>query len=129
VPNWDVGLVLVWPLVDPTLWAREHVSRVTEDAVKDDADAVRLRLFASVTKAYADARAATDALPVLRRSVDAAVANYEQANARFVVGLGNSVELADAEDLRTGAEIDLALGRFELARSWALIQRLLAEGT
>jgi outer membrane protein len=129
VPNWDVGLVVVWPLLDATISAREHVSRVTEDAVRDDADAVRLRLLASVTRAYADARSATEALPVLRRSVDAAVANYDQANARFTVGLGNSVELADAEDLRTGAEIDLALGRFELARSWALIQRLLAEGT
>jgi len=64
---------------------------------------------------------------VLRRSLDAAVANYAQADARFRSGLGNAVELADAEALRTDAEIQLALGSFELARARAALGRAIAE--
>jgi outer membrane protein TolC len=71
---------------------------------------------------------ARDALPGLERAVEAAVANYAQADARFKAGLGTSVELADAEALRADAEIQLALGRFELARARAALGRAIAEG-
>ena len=55
-------------------------------------------------------------------------ANYAQADARFKAGLGTSVELADAEGLRTEAEIQLVLGEFELARARAAFGRTIAEG-
>jgi len=129
VPNWGIGAVLWWPIFDETRLARERVSRVAESAAEDDADAVRLKLIAQVDEAYVDVQAATEAIPVLRRTLDAAVANYDQANARFTVGVGDAVELADAEDLRTSSEIQLALGRFELARVRAVLGRLLAEAS
>jgi len=71
---------------------------------------------------------AQGALPALERSLAAAQANYAQADARFGAGLGTSVELADAEALRTHAEIQLALGRFEIARTRAQLARVIAEG-
>ena len=42
-------------------------------------------------------------------------------------GLGTGVELADAETLRTDAEIQFALGRFEVARARAALGRAIAE--
>jgi outer membrane protein TolC len=60
--------------------------------------------------------------------VEAARANYDQADARFKSGLGTSVELADAEALRTEADIQLALGQFDLARARAAFGRAIAEG-
>jgi outer membrane protein TolC len=71
---------------------------------------------------------AREALPSLERELDAARANGAQADARFKAGLGTSVELADAEALRTDAEIRLALGTFELARARAAFGRAIAEG-
>jgi outer membrane protein TolC len=67
-------------------------------------------------------------LPGLSRAAQAAQANYAQADARFKAGLGTSVELADAEALRTQAEIQLVLGEFELARARAAFGRTIAEG-
>jgi outer membrane protein len=128
VPNWDVGLVLSWPLFDETVSARSDESRHEEDALRADAETTRQRLTGDVQQAFLGVEAARDRLPVLQHSLDAAVANYEQANARFEVGLGNAIELADAEDLRTDAEIQLALGTFELARSRAALGRVVAEG-
>jgi len=54
-------------------------------------------------------------------------ANYAQADARFKAGLGTSVELADGEALRTDAEIQVAVGEFQVARAPAIVARLIAE--
>jgi outer membrane protein len=127
VPNWDAGLVLSWPLFDATINARAGVSRADEATRREEARAVKLKLSAEVEQAHVNAETARDALPVLRRSLEAAVANYAQADARFRSGLGNAVELADAEALRTDAEIQLALGSFEYARARAALGRAIAE--
>jgi outer membrane protein TolC len=67
-------------------------------------------------------------LPALQTAVTASRANYAQADARFRSGLGTSVELADAENLRADAEIQLALGKFQVARSRAVLGRAMVEG-
>jgi outer membrane protein len=127
VPNWDAGLVVAWPLFDATVNARTDRARAQQDVARTEAEVVRQKIVASVDQAYLDVEAARDALPVLVHSLAAAVANYDQASARFEVGMGNAVELADAEELRTDAEIELALGAFELARTRAALGRLMAE--
>jgi outer membrane protein len=127
VPNWDVGLVLVWPMFDATVRARARRSQLEEQARDAEVSLVRRRLVADVERAHLDLAAAYEALPVLKHTLTAAIANYDQANARFEVGLGNSVELADAEELRTTAEIQLALGTFELVRARAALGRVIAE--
>ncbi|MEO6602252.1 MAG: TolC family protein, partial [Polyangiaceae bacterium] len=128
VPNWDVGLVLSWPLFDGTISAREGAARARERVRKEDIGFVREQDRAAVREAYANVGVARTVLPGLRRAADAARANYAQADARFKAGLGTSVELADAEALRTQAEIQLVLGEFELARTRAAFGRTIAEG-
>ncbi len=128
VPNWDVGVVMSWQLFDGTVNARKEASRALETVRKEEIDATKQALRSFVARTYVQTSVARDALPTLRQALDAAVANYAQADARFKAGLGNSVELADAEGLRTDAEIQLALGMFEVARSRAALGRALAEG-
>jgi outer membrane protein len=89
---------------------------------------VREEETALIREAYSAVDVARTVVPGLRRAVDAARANYDQADARFRAGLGTSVELADAENLRTQAEIQLVLGEFELARARAAFGRTIAEG-
>ena len=63
----------------------------------------------------------------LENAVVASRANYDQADARFRAGIGNAVELADAEAVRADAEIKRALGQFELAQARAAFGRAIAE--
>lgn len=128
VPNWDVGVVLTWPLFDGVVMARKNASRAQEQVRREEIGLVRQEEAAAIREAYVAVQVARAALPGLQRAVEAARANYEQADARFKAGLGTSVELADAEALRTDAEIQLALGEFELARSRAVLGRTIAEG-
>jgi outer membrane protein TolC len=129
VPNWDVGVVFSWPLFDGTVRAREDASRAREAAAREEIAVVKHEDIARIRVAHAAVAVARAALPGLERAVDAAHANYAQAEARFKAGLGTSVELADAEALRTDAEIQLALGQFELARARAAFGRAIAEGS
>jgi outer membrane protein TolC len=128
IPNWDAVLVLSWPLIDPTVTARERSSRSAEDVRRAEVEIVRQQLVAAVEQAYVGVAVAREALPSLEHELDAARANYAQADARFRAGLGTSVELADAEGLRTDAEIRLAVGTFDLARARAAFGRAIAEG-
>jgi outer membrane protein len=127
VPNWDVGLVLSWPLFDGVVNARKDASRAEEQVRREEIGLVRQGEVAAVREAYVAVDVAHAALPGLHRAVDAARANYDQADARFRAGLGTSVELADAEALRTDADIQLALGEFELARTRSVFGRTIAE--
>jgi outer membrane protein TolC len=127
VPNWDVGIVLSWPIFDGTTRARVDASRAHEEENRAIVDVVRHEEVARVRIAYAAVDVARAALPSLQHSLDAARANYAQADARFRSGMATSVELADAETLRTDAEIQLALGQFELARARAAFGRAIAE--
>ena len=128
VPNWDAGLVLSWPLLDPTASARARASRAVEQERRDEIDLAHQSVVAGVQQAYLAVDVARQALPSLVHELEAARANYAQADARFKAGLGTSVELADAEALRTDAEIRLALGTFELAKARAAFGRAIAEG-
>lgn len=128
VPNWDAGLVLSWPLFDGTVAARRSAARSMEQVRRDDIDVLRDQVVALVRQAYVGVGVARSALGALESEVSAARANYDQADARFRAGIGNAVELADAEAVRTDAEIQLALGTFDLARARAAFGRAIAEG-
>jgi outer membrane protein len=128
VPNWDVGLVITWPLFDGTVNARQNASRASEQVSRDDLEVVRDQQVASIEHAFFSFDIARRALPGLDQSVTASRANFDQADARFRAGLGTAVELADADDLRASAEINLALGQFEVARARAAFGRAIAEG-
>lgn len=128
VPNWDVGVILSWPLFDGVVSAREEAARAVEQVRRDEIDETQLRELAAVHRTYTQVEVARDALKALENGVVAARANYDQADARFRAGMGNAVELADAEAVRTEAEIGLAIGQFELARSRAAFGRTIAEG-
>jgi outer membrane protein len=128
VPNWNAMLVLVWPVFDRTITARAEVSRRIERVRAAEVDVARERLRGRAAEVYTDLDVAQRTLPALDRAVGAARANQDQADARFRGGLATIVELADAEALLTGAEIQLAIGQFRFARARARLARVIAEG-
>lgn len=128
VPNWDVGLVLAWPLFDGVVSARRNAAHAQERVRHDEIDVAREQEVARVRQTHVAVQVARSALVAIQNTVVAARANYEQADARFRAGIGNAVELADAEGVRAEAEIQLALGQFEVARARAAFGRAIAEG-
>jgi outer membrane protein len=128
VPNWSVGLVLSWPIFDASVHARSNAARVREDAARAELLAAEQRVRSRTQQVYQEAQVAEKALGALRPAADAATANYAQAEARFHAGFGSSLELADAEVLRTQAEIDLAVGKFQKERAKSALERVTVDG-
>jgi outer membrane protein len=127
VPNYDGMVVLSWPLFDRTVDARAETSRRTERVRAAELDAERERLRGLATQASVDVQVAASAIPALSRARDAAQSNEDQIDARFKAGLATSVEVADAEALLTDADIQLAIGTFQLALARARFARASAE--
>ncbi len=127
VPNWDALVVVSWPLYDRTVSARAKASQRVESVRSAEIDEVREQLRTLAERSTVGLDVARAALPALRRSLDAAQANHAQAEARFNGGLGTAIEVSDAEALLTDAQIQLAIGQFQLSSARALLARVLAE--
>lgn len=128
VPNWDVGIIFSWPLFDGVINARRDASQAAEQVRRDQIDAAHLQEVTNVRQAYVNVQVARAAVAALENEVVAARANYDQADARFRSGIGNAVELADAEAVRIDAEIQFAIGQFAVAQARAAFGRAIAEG-
>jgi outer membrane protein TolC len=127
VPNWHVGMLLSWPIFDGGVLSRRSASAAREQAASAEFESARQRLAASVQQAILSLEIAREALPALQAAARAASDNQAQADARFKAGLGTAVELADAEALLTDAQIQLAVGNFDLSRASARLDRVLPE--
>lgn len=127
VPNWHIGLVLQWNLFDAVVLARRDAARARAVAARADIDVTRNTLQLVVQRAFLELDGARRALDGLLASERAAQANLAQAEARFRNGLGTTVELADAEALVTNAQLELAIGRFAVARTRAELGRAMGQ--
>ena len=127
VPNYDVGLILSWPLYEPTIHAVVGASKQREWAYDAELASAQQKARAAAQQVYRRTRIAQSALEALAQAAVAARANYEQAEARFRAGMGTSTELADAEAIRLDAEVQQVVGRFELATARAQLSRVMGE--
>lgn len=127
VPNFDLAVVLSWPLFDAVISRREEAARARARAAEADLSTVRLQISEQALQLAERAQVADLSLTALERAADAARANSAQADARTRAGLGTSTELADAETLHTEAEISVAIGRFEALSARAALARAMAE--
>lgn len=127
VANWHIGLVLAWNVFDGGALRRRSASIARQDTARAELDLARASVGLAAQHAYLELDAARQALPGLSESVAAARANQAQAEARFKAGLGNVVELADAETLLTRAQLDLAVGEFAIARARAALGHVMGQ--
>ena len=128
VPNWDVG---VRPVLAPLRRGHRRqadAARAVEQVRRDDIDVTReqdgrarRRTFAQVQVSRNGHRRAAE--PGGRRA-----RQLQSGRCPLPAGIGNAVELADAEAVRTDADIQLAIGQFNLARDRAAFGRAIAEG-
>jgi outer membrane protein TolC len=126
-PNYDVGVVMSWPFLEPTVDAAARASRQREWAYDAELAATQQRTRSNAQRAYRRARIAESTLGALAQAAEAAKANYEQAEARFQAGMGTSTELADAESIRLEAEVQQVIGGFELATARAELSRVMGD--
>jgi outer membrane protein TolC len=124
IPNWAAGAVVSWSLLDiPTIRARVRVASAARDAASARRDETVLAVEGQLASATALLEGARDVARQTPTALASARAAEEQALARYKTGLSPVVDVADAERLRTQAEIDDAVARLEVRRALLLLAR------
>lgn len=127
VHNYGLGLTVTFPFFDiASIRAREAVQMANTRAEQ----ARYQQIATDLTARWNAARATLDAARRIAENtpveVSAARAAVQQATARYQSGLGNIVEVADAQRLLTQSEIDNGIARLNVWR--ALLELHAAQG-
>lgn len=125
--NWGLGLGLSWPLY--TGGAREAQAaqaRATLDSLQAQLDLNRQQMRLALEQARLRVSAAQAALKAAQSTAQAARQQLKLAEGRYEAGVGNVLELGDAQLSLTQAQAQVVQERFNLASARA--QLLLALG-
>ena len=118
VQNWAIGFAVSFPAFDFfSIRAKKGIEAGNERAQSARYDQIVQDLNADVAKARAvlsGSRRVAKNTPI---QLEAARATEQQATARYKAGLGNIVEVAEAQRLLTQAEIDDSLARLGVWRA------------
>jgi outer membrane protein len=95
---WNVGAALSFPLFSGYLTKYQvEEAKANLNILKANEESLRQTIFLEVQEAYLTLRAAEDAIPTAKLGVEQAQENLEIANGRYAAGVGNPIEVTDAE--------------------------------
>jgi outer membrane protein len=116
--NWGVGMTVTFPIFDiASIRARKRTESFNERAATAKYDQIIQDLNSQMEQARAALAAARRIAQTTPIQLEAARTTEQQANARYKAGLGNVVEVAEAERILAQAEIDDALARLGVWRA------------
>jgi len=96
--GWNVGAVLSFPIFSGFLTKYQvEEARANLGVLKANEESLRQTVFLEVQQAYLTLRAAEEAIPTAKLGVEQAQENLDIANGRYAAGVGNPIEVTDAE--------------------------------
>ena len=104
VNNYDLGIVLTWPLFNG--FATEHqvaAAKYDQRAIQHAIEDLEQKVILQVKSSYLDWRASVEAIARAHETLEAAQVALHLAEERYRTGLGNIVELEDAQRQFTDA--------------------------
>jgi outer membrane protein TolC len=97
--GWNVTAVLSFSVFSGFLTKYQvKESKANFNVLKAVEDSLRQKIFLEVKEAYLTLRAAEDAIPTAKLGVEHAKKNLDIANRRYAAGVGNPIEVTDAEE-------------------------------
>lgn len=119
--SWDVGAVLSWPLFNGFLTKNQvDENKYNLNVVKANQALLKQSILLEVRQAFLNLQAAEEGIPYAQLVVKQAQENLDLANGRYAAGIGNPVELSDAE---------LAYSNAKYAESQALYNYKIAQAS
>jgi outer membrane protein TolC len=96
--GWSAGVTLSFPIFSGFLIKYQvEESRANLNVLKANEELLRQNIFLQVQQAYLNLKEAEERIPVAELTVRQAEENLEIANGRYAAGVGNPIEVADAE--------------------------------
>jgi outer membrane protein TolC len=96
--GWDVGAALTFPLFSGFLTKYQvEEAKANLDILRANEESLRQTIFQEMQQAYLALRAAEEAIPTAKLGVEQSQENLDIANGRYKAGVGNPIEVTDAE--------------------------------
>lgn len=96
--GWNVGAVISFPLFSGFLTKYQvQEAKANLNVLKANEESLRQSVFLEVQQAYLTLRSAEEAIPTAKLGVEQAQENLDIANGRYAAGVGNPIEVTDAE--------------------------------
>lgn len=123
VTNWDLAAIIDVPI--DWFRVRHQVDEATARVGKsrERLRSVRQRIELEVEEAFNDWNSAKESIPAARESRNEAQERLEIAEGRYKVGIGNIIELTDAQTFMTHAEAEYVRSLYDYHRAIARLER------
>lgn len=126
VGNWNAGILLTWPLLQGgATRAQTMLAQANEQSIRADQDAERLAVRFEVEQARLGVRAAKAVQEAAMEALESAREQLKLAEGRYAEGVGNVIELGDAQVALTNAEGQRVQADYGLSMARALLLQAL----
>ncbi len=118
--NVDVGVLISWPIFNGFRTEHEVAeAQLHQDAIRHSIEELRQRIYLEVKSRYLDWQASVQRIHRAEQAVAASRAEFELAQKRYETGLGNIIELTDAQRRFTEDEAEYVntLAGFSIAKA------------
>ena len=118
--SWSVGAEITLPIFNGLLTHNKiKEAKANLNVAKSNQEILKLNIFRDVQKAHISFLQAKKRIPVVEKTVKQAKENYELASGRYEVGVGNPIEVKDAEVTYSNAKLAYyqTLYDYDVARS------------
>jgi outer membrane protein len=124
--NWSGGLSLAWPILEGgAVRAAVREGTATASALRAEIDLARQQVRVEVEQARLGVTSAKATVSAAERALTNARARLELAEVRYRTGVGNGIELSDAQLAATGAAFQKLQATLRLDTARAQLQRAL----
>jgi outer membrane protein len=126
VGNWNAGVVLTWPLFEGgATRADVMLAEANQQTTLADQAEVRLNVRFEVEQARLDVRAAKAIQEAANEALESAREQFKLAEGRYAEGVGNVIELGDAQLALTSSEAQRVQADYGLSIARASLWRAL----
>jgi outer membrane protein len=122
--GWNVGASLSFPLFSGFLTKYQvEEANANLNVLRANEESLRQTVFLEVQQAYLNLKDAEERIPTAELTVKQAEENFEIANGRYAAGVGNPIEVTDAEVSLSNAKTSYIQALYDYKVAWASLEK------
>jgi outer membrane protein TolC len=122
--GWNIGATLSFPIFSGFLTKYQvEEANANLNVLSANEEALRQTVFLEVQQAYLNIKDAEERIPTAELTVKQAEENFEIANGRYAAGVGNPIEVTDAEVSLTTAKTAYIQALYDYKVAWASLEK------
>jgi len=122
--GWNAGIMVTFPIFSGFLTHHQvQESIAISDAAKANFDLLKQSVVLEVQQAFLNLKAAEERIPTAELGVKQATENLDIANGRYAAGVGNPVEVTDAQVAYTNAKTSYIQALYDYNIAFAALDK------